>query len=359
MQEIDLHLEPNEASDLCPALDAEALAARGWDAALATVLDEASAERALAILGHAAGAAPDAGWKAVRVPCKPSAGKGKTEDAESCARRDGWIYMLGSQFGKKAGPLSPRRSWIARVREDSIAATLAGERSTAELEVVRLRFTLHRAINDALLASGIELIERGPQTRGAYVDATIERGAAKGKRWAGMVTADDHPINVEGAEFRADGSLLCGLRYPVTAAGEPLLVELEAPAAVFEAAEPEPLCRNVWVLDGAGSREEPRGVRALHGGGDDRFEAVLGNLDSAGKGATILADHPAGARATSLHVSFELPLQAGGGRVASAAVHDFGDQLERVEGVAAGRDGHTYYVIDADGRVALRSLVRA
>ena len=35
------------------------------------------------------------------------------------------------------------------------------------------------------------------------LDATIELGAAKGKRWAGRVRSGDRPINVEALEFRA------------------------------------------------------------------------------------------------------------------------------------------------------------
>ena len=54
------------------------------------------------------------------------------------------MYALGSQFGSKAGPLNASRSWIARVPE----AALGG--GVAPLEIARLRFGLHRAVNDAL-----------------------------------------------------------------------------------------------------------------------------------------------------------------------------------------------------------------
>ncbi|MDQ4071513.1 MAG: DUF4185 domain-containing protein [Actinomycetota bacterium] len=354
MHVTDLHLEPNEASDLCGLRSESLRADRGWDRAFVTVLDEAPAEEAIAVLGHADGAEPGERWEALRVPAKPSCRRGKTDDAEACARHDGWIYLLGSQFGKKGGPLQASRSWLARVREDEIDDALEG--GEASLEVAWLRFGLHRAVNDALAGSQVELIERGPQTSQAYIDATIAEGARKKKRWAGRVQASDHPINVEGADFRADGNLLLGLRYPVTAAGEPLLVELEGIEALFDDPEAVPQAAAVWVLEGAGSSDEPAGVRALESEGGDRFDALLGDLDSAGKGACILADHPEGGRALSRHVRFELPLVARGGPVAAQTVHEF-EELRRVEGVAPGPDGHFHYVVDMDGQVSLRTLL--
>ena len=54
MHETDLQLSPNEASDLSRVFNPETLAAQGWDRAFATVLDEASAEDALALLDEQA-----------------------------------------------------------------------------------------------------------------------------------------------------------------------------------------------------------------------------------------------------------------------------------------------------------------
>jgi hypothetical protein len=353
VHQTDLHLEPNEASDLCPVEAPELLARHGWDRAFVTVLDEAHAEDAFALLGHDAGAEPGEGWQAERIHLEPASGAGRTQDAEACARRDGWIYALGSQFGSKGGPLNASRSWIARVPE----AALGGD-GAAPLEIARLRFGLHRAVNDALARSGIELIQRGPLTTERYIDATIALGAAKAKRWAGRVSAADQPINVEGMEFRANGRLLLGLRYPVSVGGHPLLVELEDVEALFADPGAVPRCSHVWELLNVGAHDEPMGVRALHTAGDDVFDAVVGDLDAAGKGATILADHPAGGRAASRHVRFSLPLAAGGGAVQVEPVHEFG-ALKRVEGIALAPDGHAHYVIDEEGHVALRTLLLA
>src|SRR5689334_21504761 len=290
MHETDLHLDPNEASDLCRVFGPDELVRRGWERAFVTVLDEATAENAIALLAHAAGAPLDEGWTAVRVPADAGVRNGKTEDAEACASRDGYVYLVGSQFGKKRGPLNAKRSWIARVSEAAIARAL-DDGTPAELEVVRMRFGLHRAINDAL--AGLDLIPLGPLGQASYVDATIAKGVAKS--WAGRVHATDHPVNIEAAEFTADGKLLLGLRYPVTADGHPILVELENVNGLFADPVAESRCGSAWVLPDAGSPEAPVGFRALDTRVGHEYDAIVGDLDAIGKNATVLADHPEGA----------------------------------------------------------------
>jgi hypothetical protein len=353
MHEIDLRLEPNEASDLTRVFEPQVLAERDWDIALATVLDEAPVEEAIAVLLHQARAPVDQGWHARRVAAKASQRKGGTNDAEACATRAGWLYVVGSQFGSKQGPLEPARSFIARVREDDVVGALIEGRKAA-VEVAWLQFRLHRAVNDALTIARVELIELGPHTREAYIDATIRGGAHDEKAWSGRVRSGDHPINVEAASFRGDGRMLLGLRYPVTADGQPLLVELDDPDAVFADAEAMPHCSSVWRLDNVGTPYEPVGLRALHADEPDRFHAVVGDLDSGG--TTILADHPEGDRATSTHVRFSLPLTAAGGIVPCETVRRF-DDIKRVEGIVTDEAGNSHYVIDRDGQVALRTLV--
>lgn len=354
MHSTDLHLEPNEASDLARVFDDDTRARFGWDRAFVTVLDEAAAEDCLALLVHGAGEPLDHGWEAVRVHADPGGDGGRTEDAEACAVHDGHVYILGSQFGEKAGPLTARRSWIARVREEDLAGAPGGQRVPMELS--RLRFGLHRAVNDALTRAAVQLLPLGPRSRAAYVDATIAHGAAENKRWAGRVGSADQPINVEAAEFRADGRLLLGLRYPVTADGHPLLVEVHDLEQLFADPDAAPRCGNVWVLGDAGDTDAPAGLRGLDTRGGDRFDAIVGDLDAAGKSATVLDDHPQGGNAHSQHIRFELPLTAGGGQVTSERVHDFGE-LRRVEGVAVDAGGHAHYVIDEEGHVGLRTLV--
>ncbi|GAA0627935.1 hypothetical protein HPO96_36505 [Kribbella sandramycini] len=351
MHETDLHLEPNEASDLCRLFGPDELARRGWERAFVTVLDEATAENAIAVLAHAAGAAMDEGWTAVRVPADAGVHNGKTEDAEACAARGGYVYLVGSQFGKKRGPLAAKRSWIARVRESAIARAL-DDGTSAELDVVRLRFTLHRAINDAL--AGTDLLPLGPLGRQVYVDATIAAGEQKAKSWSGTVLPTDHPINIEAAEFTAEGTLLLGIRYPVTATGHPILVELANVDDLFTDPNAVPRCTRVWTLTDIGTPAAPAGFRALDTRDGVHFDAIIGDLDAAGKSATVLADHPEGALADSEHIAFTLtPTPA---PLDTKSIHHFGD-IRRVEGLAVDAQGHTHYVLDEEGHVALRTLV--
>ncbi|MBE2315939.1 hypothetical protein DVA67_008130 [Solirubrobacter sp. CPCC 204708] len=343
MHETDLHLEPNEASDLTVIN----VANPGYDRTMLTVLDEAHAEDALALLIHQENCPLDEGWEARRVPTEPSTADDKTEDAEACATRDGYAYLLGSQFGKKTGPLSARRSWIARIPEHDL---VHADKPT--LEIARLRFGLHRAVNDAL--RGTALLPLGKLARERYIDATIKIGVKENKRWAGRVQPEDQPINVEAMEFTAEGSLLLGLRYPVTAEGHPLLVEILHPETLFEDPDALPEPGRVFHLQNIGSAAAPAGFRALDTRDGHSFDAVIGDLDAANKSATVLEDHPEGGEAASEHVRFTVAGEGAG--LTAECVHHFGE-IRRVEGVAIDHEGHSHFVIDEEGHVALRTLV--
>lgn len=351
--EIDLQLEPNEASDLLPVHEPGLLEAEGWDAAFLTALDEGRVEDSVALLGHRAGARLEEGWSSHRLRFSPRGDLARTEDAEALAIRDGVIYVLGSHYGKKAGPLQPRRQFVARFRQDELAEGVRGARPP--LEVARTRFRLHRAVNDALAAAGVDLFPLGAGAREAFIEETRRRGREGGKRWAAYVQPDDLPINVEGAAFRDGGALLLGLRFPTSADGLPLLVEVADVDELFAEDDPPPRCGAVWALHGAGTRAEPTGVRALHHSGADAFQVVVGSLDAKDKGSALLADHPEGAAAPSAHWRFGLDGD-GGGAVAAELVHAFGE-LDRIEGIADGPGGHTLYVVDEESRVDLRFLL--
>jgi len=345
---VDLQLAPNEASDLLPVHEPGLLAAEGWDLACLTALDEGRVEDCVALLGHDAGAPLGEGWSSHRLHFTPRGDDGRTEDAEALALRDGVVYVVGSHFGGKEGPLQARRHFLARFAQDELEDGVRGARPP--LEVARTRFRLHRAINDALAASGLALFALGPRAHEAFIAETIRRGEEGEKRWRGRVRPDDLPVNIEGAAFRPDGTLLLGLRFPVTADGHPLLVELPDVDALFANEDAPPDCGRVWSFPEIGSPAAPTGVRALHHSGGDRYQLIAGSLDAEGKDSALLESHPEGARARSAHWQVQL------GGEAPVQVHDFG-ALGRVEGVADGPDGHALYVVDEEARVDLRFLL--
>ena len=346
LQRVDLNLEPNEASDLCQVHEPGLLAAQGWDASFLTVLDEAPVEDAIVMLGHDAGASPTEGWSTYRLRFDAGEDACRSDDAEVVTvRADGWVYALGSHYGAKSGPLEPKRQWIARFHHGALAGGLEGARPP--LEVVRTKFRLHRAVNDALAAADIALFDVGPHAREALIDATRRDGQQRSKRWVERVRPDDAPINIEGATFLPDDKLLLGLRFPTSADGHPLLVEVADIDVLFDGGTPE--CGPVWSLE-VGSRERPLGVRAMSG-----EHIIVGSLDARGKDSVLLADHPEAGEAGCSHWR-RAPLPAGGGTVGATLVHDFGD-LRKVEGVADGIDGHHLYVVDEESGVQMRFLL--
>jgi len=349
LDRVDLKLKPNEASDLTQVHEPGLLAAHGWDAAFLTVLDEGAVEDCVAVLGHDAGAEPTDGWSSHRIHLEAGDMEGRTEDAEAVCVRDGTVYVVGSHYGSKTGPLEPKRHWLARFDHVELEDGLGD--CSPPLEVVRTKFRLHRAVNDALREADVELFALDDEPRDAFVGATIERGTRKGKTWADRVHAGDLPINVEGATFLPSGSLLLGLRFPTTRDGSPLLVEVEDVDALFAGATPA--CPRVWWLErpaGAAADGHPLGIRALDG-----EDVVVGSLDALGKDSALVDAHPEAGAAPCQHWR-RASLPPGGGPVRTALIHDFGD-LRSVEGVATGPSGHVLYVVDQDERVEMRFLL--
>lgn len=342
---IELRAGGNEASDLLPVRSAELLAARGWRRAFWTVLDEAPAEEALALVGLPDGEPDTGAWQAVHVAADAGAQAGRTEDSEALAHRDGWVYVIGSHFGSKRGPLRPKRAFVARFPE---AAAAVGP---PRLEVARSPFRLHRAVNDALVAAGVPVLAPGDAIRDRYVRDTLARGHAKAKRWVAHLAETDTPINIEAAAFTAAGTLLVGLRYPVAADGAPILVEVTAVDGLFTSREAVPEVVAVWPVPGVADAGTPTGFRALSARGDGGFDAVVGSLDATAKQSTILIDHPRGGHAHCRHVRLSVPVTAGGAAVVGEPVREFPD-MYNVEGVAEA-DGRIHYVTDDDNHIRL------
>jgi hypothetical protein len=350
LETVDLDLHPNEASDLLPLESKGILEAHGWDRAFWSVLDEGSVEDSMAVIGHRRDADDgDGSWETTRVRFRVrKRDRGRTEDAEACARHDGWVYVVGSHYGAKSGPIEAKRAFLARFREDEVEAPL-GESKPA-MEVAMNRFRLHRAVNDALAAFGPPLLGPGPAVRKRFI-AGARKGA--GKRTADRLLGSDAPINVEGAAFDGDGVLLLGLRYPVTADGNPILAEVSGVRRMFESRRAAPVVRRFWVLENAGTKRRPLGIRAVHRHGRD-LHLMVGSLDASGKGSTLLEDHPEGGKASCAHYHVRLPRSRDGGAVEATLVHRF--ELPNVEGLAAGPRNRFFYVTDEDDRVHMRLM---
>ncbi|MFG2053510.1 hypothetical protein ACGFI9_05685 [Micromonospora sp. NPDC048930] len=346
----------NEASDLLPVCSPALLRAHRARRGFWTVLDEGPVERCLALLLER----DDGEWVAHHVAADAGRENGRTEDGEALAHHDGWVYVFGSQFGSKAGPLRPRRAFVARFREADAAA------GTLPLEVVRNRFRLHRAVNDALAAAPFSTLPAGDRVRDRFIVETLARGTARAKSWVTRLAEDDLPVNVEAAAFTPAGTVLLGLRFPVTAEGEPILVELAGVADMFvddgsrsrrgvrraelELSDGSPRAVGAYALTGVTPAGTLTGFRAVAPTPDGGYAAVIGSIDALGKGSVLLDDHPHGGEVTSRHVAFRWE-PTPDARVAGKLVTELAP-FHHVEGLAE-LDGSCFYVTDEDHRVAL------
>ncbi|MFF5052018.1 hypothetical protein ACFY1S_02375 [Micromonospora sp. NPDC000663] len=337
----------NEASDLLPVRSAALLRAYGARRGFWTVLDEGPVERCLALLLEVDGG----GWTARHVVADAGGENGRTEDGEALAHHDGWVYVFGSHFGSKAGPLRPRRAFVARFREDDAAG------GPLPVQVVRNRFRLHRAVNDALAVAPLSLLPPGERVRDRFIVETLARGTARSKSWVSRLAPDDLPLNVEAAAFTPAGTVLLGLRFPVTSAGEPIVVEVAGVPDMFAAEPAWPRALGAYAVSGVTPTGALTGFRAIAPTSDGGYDAVIGSIDALGKGSVLLDDHPGGGDVTSRHVRFRLPAGGSGGAVPDAYLLDGEVVAElapfhHVEGLAT-LDGRVFYVTDEDHRVAL------
>jgi len=321
-----------------------------WHEGYWTAIDEAPASECLSIVARIG---PGAGeWRIKPVAVRQDRGSRKTQDVEALARFGGWVYLIGSQYGCPGGPLQSRRSFLARFREPRGAPTRA-----VRMEVVRDRFRLHRAINDALAGSGLPLARLSKRASRDFIRRTRTRGLRRHKAWADRILLGDLPINIEGAAFDARGELVLGLRFPVTASGQPIIVELKEVDGAFRSAGWWPVVRAIRVLTGAGSRRAPVGVRDLELSGDD-LHVLVGGIDPE------LVDHapPPSARSFEHRVA-RWTRGAAAASLPTRLVRRFRPG-QRVEGLAGDGAGGFAYVAErlpgvdrpAKGRVAVLSL---
>jgi hypothetical protein len=316
-------------------------------------LDEGPVTDCIALVGHRADGPDDdlaSGWEIARLRAVAVGDAKVTEDAEGLARKDGYVYVIGSHFGSKRGPLHPKRGFVARFGEAEVLH--ASNEPPAEIEVARPSFVLHRIINDAFVEHGVGLIPLGPNCREAFVEETIKVGEKKSKKWAGLVREDDYPLNIEGITFRPNGSLLIGLRFPMAVDGRPIMVEVEGIERLFEDGGAKPEVRGFWTLDAVGRGGDIAGVRDLTFVGDE-LQAITGDVDSAKAGSLLLKDYPGGSGTVSTHWRIDLPKGGSSGVLEATRVREF-PGLPRVEGIAGTEDGRFFYVVDEDEGVHLR-----
>jgi hypothetical protein len=353
VESIDLELENNEASDLAPCTSKEVLKANNWDVAYFIFLDEGHLDEAVGLLGHKKGKklTDPNGWEHRHVPIDCGDDSGKTDDSEASATHGEFTYVIASHYGKKRGPLQVERQWIARFRQDDVVS--AGENGGVQMHVMRDKFKLHRAVNDALAASDIELIRPSKEMQKAFVNSARKAGNKKGKKWAKRLKKGDYAFNIEGAAYRPNGNLLLGLRFPVAATGAPIFVEVAGVPEWFEGKK-FPTVEGVWTLDGPGSAEEPVGFRAMTYRGNNEYDCILGNLDAVDKKSMLIDNYPEGAGALSQHWRFKLTDRSKNKVAKAKHVKTMGGGEQRIEGIAAGPNGRTLYVSDEDGRVGMR-----
>ena len=344
LREVKLTVSPaevdDEASGLLPIEDRTFLKS-GWTEGFWVILDEPPVERAIARLGRGPNhTGPAQGWEIEMVPARVQPGQeGATNDCEAIARSGDYVYIFGSHFGKKNGPLEAERQFVARFADRATSAVAVS--APLSLEVARDHFLLHRLINDALTTSGLELIGRGPAEYKRYIEKTLK----KQPEAAGRVREGDRPINIEGAAFLDSGALLLGLRYPVTRDGHPILVELSGIERLFSGGQPK--VEGFWVLQNVGDSAQPVGIRDMLRRG--QLDLLTGNLDrlSNKKGERgVIEDHPEGLRASSRHYRMAWPPANSQGRLLRPnLVRDLAPSVN-AEGLAADPQGRFYYVFD-------------
>ncbi|HEX7150751.1 MAG TPA: DUF3616 domain-containing protein [Thermoanaerobaculia bacterium] len=343
----DYHIDHphNEASALVAIHNRALLDAQEWDVAFWIASDEKPTRKAIAALGRDR----NGEWQVrpLKTTLSADSDSKTAEDCETLARAGGWIYIFGSQYGSKEGPLQPKRHFVARFNESLVETQDGTLRAT--LDLARSPFLLHRLINDALRESGVKLIERGEQQKTEMIDATVEAGQKK--TWGPLIDGDDHPVNVEGSTFLPDGRLLLGLRYPVTHDGHPILAEIDGIDRIFHKEQPDPQVTSLWILTNVGSKRAPAGVRELDHRG--QIHVVTGGIDSDPEASVILKDAPHGDRAVNRHHAFDPPTDHSPVvKIEATEVRRF-DGNANVEGLAVQDDGTVWYVHD-DERIRLQ-----
>ena len=326
---------------------------RRFDQTFVTVLDEGVIEESVAVLGHR-GDDLFQGWEAVGCRWRHRHA-GRTEDAEACDFHGDHLYVSARTSAPRTGRWRPAGVGRAGPEAD-LPAAVAGKRPP--IEIARNRFGLHRAVNDRLRESGL-----GPaRTRAAGARAAHPAHDRSGARRSGRRGPAGCARTISRSTSRAcasssDGTLLLGLRYPVTAEGEPMLVELLDLEAFF--ADPDSCRRPRRGLDPRRARAARRTRSAsarCTGPPTTGSTPSSASLDALGKDSGLVADHPAAARRTASTGRCGARATAAAASSNGVKIHSFPGERS-VEGLAKMPSGPFLYVIDRDHNVHLRFLL--
>lgn len=366
----DIHIDSDhvEVSALTACYNRRVLDAFGFGQAFWVVSDDTVAHKSVALLGRQSRDHEDEdtdsadAWTVIPLKAKPTkhSTDKATDDPECVARVGGWIYVFGSHFGSKSGPLEPERHFVARFNESHIK--IADDKLKTKMDVCRVPFALHRAVNDAITQRDIELIPEGRQVLANYIRSTIAEYETEKPKWRRRLHHSDRPINIEGVAFLPNGRLLVGLRYPVTSDGNPILVEIDGIDRLFQKHGLKRFGRlkatRVFVLKNVGDPDQPAGIRAMIQRGDTVY-AVTGDLDSDPDESQVLADHPAGFDAPNQYHVFDVPEgpDYGVAQIKTSTKLTFNDD-DNIEGIAVTDDGHVWFAHDRDDSIHLTSMER-
>jgi hypothetical protein len=338
-----------EASDLLALKNSMLLDAKKWDCAFWSVSDEKEVQKNLVLIGHEAGMPLEKGWSLSPVNANVDS-KSKTDDSEVMCRRGDWVYVIGSHFGKKGGPLKAARQFEARFSESG--ATMIDGVCSVSISIRKDEFLLHRLLNDALDSMRSEIIEPTAKEREQFIEAARSEGVKENESWVGRLKDSDWALNIEGADFLDNGSLLIGLRYPVTRDGHPILIEVANYEGFFEPTIPAPKAARVWIVENVGGPTQLTGVRSLRNQ-NGKIHFISGSIDSRVDVSLLLQQHPEGEAADCAHYSLTLPNTAEKiARVNAELIRVF-EKTQNIEGVAFDAQGRNFYIKDALGNAPL------
>lgn len=301
LQRLRLTSKRREASSLLAVESTELLASLEADAAWWTCSDEGDLDEMMSIVGRR-------GREWFIEPVELAKGSKPRTDAEALARIGEHVFVIGSNFTTKSGKRDERRAFITRFVERSIDGRV--EADTLDL-------------GSGLVDRALDALDRTP-----LLDAKSSHDA----------------VNVEGAAF-IDDALVIGLRWPVSADGQPLLLRFAGAREILSGTDWSVdaflrLDATVITVNVGATPKRPAGVRAMttH---NRALHLVVGQTErDRAKGKT----KPAAAR--------HLQADWHGEELSVVELQRF-EGFRRVEGLAPDVPGGWLYALDDEDAVVL------